>query len=411
MNKNEELLQKMRDFRQEKMIELKNENPDKQVDIEDVIYCGELNFEEDGKEVEKDVYLVIKNIDGKITMVYSIDNDEIAVQMDIAKTIDEDGIIPTLKYKDRNKDFEKLKENEDKRVSLNKLEQDRISGISKTLGIKDEDIKASSEIDAKNLNEEEILRKSVNVKSEFNPNSKITASESFGNLIPGSSKFSKIAVIYSDKTSNRFTLVGITSKGKVEKLDGLVPTEGTNPTERIVSSDREGEVKEKTASSMYKIKGRPNEGFTMNIGSSGGVEVNYVRRSPDDDYISIPIEATHTRYVNSEIKRDMDKTKNTRVDEEIDRAQGEFEEHDGKAEWRNIDDNEKNDIGHDEILKTEDGKEKTYEEVIDEIEKEMKVSRKEAQRLFEENRDEGETYEKVKSDIEEEIEEQFRGSR
>lgn len=268
MVKNEELLQKLRDFRQEKMIELKNEKLDKQVDIEDVIYCGKLNFEENEKEIEKDVFLVIKNIDGKISMVYSIDNDEIAVQMDIAKTIDEDGIIPTLKYKDRNKDFEKLKENEDKRVSLNELEKDRMNGISKTLGIKDKDIKASSEIDAKNLNEEEILRKSVNVKSEFNPNAKITASESFGNLISGSSKFSKIAVIYSDKTSNRFTLVGITSKGKVEELDGLVPTEGTNSTERIVSSDRSGEVKEKTASSMYKIKGRPNEGFTMNIGQA-----------------------------------------------------------------------------------------------------------------------------------------------
>lgn len=147
------------------------------------------------------------------------------------------------------------------------------------------------------------------------------------------------------------------------------------------------------------------------MGKHGCIEINYVRRSVDDEYISIPVEASHTRYVRSEMKRDMDKTKNTRVEKEIDRAQGEFEEHDGKANWKNIDDNEKNDIGHDEILKTEDGKEKTYEEVIDEIEKEMKVSRKEAERLFEENRDEGETYEKVKSDIEEEIEEQFRGSR
>ena len=328
MIKDEELLKKLRNFRQEKMIELKNKNLDKQVDIEDVIYCGELNFGENGQQVEKEVYLVMKNIDGKISMVYCIDNDEIAVQMDIAKTIDEDGIIPTEKYKHMNEDFGKLKQNE----------------ISKALGIEDKDIKASSEIDVKNLSEEEILRKSVNVKSEFNPNAKITASESFGNLIPESSKFSKIAVVYSDKTSNRFTLVGITSNGKVEQINSLIPTEGTNPTEKIVSSNRLGEVKQETVSSMYKIKGRPNEGFSMNIGTAGEVEVNYVRRSPEDNYISIPVEATHTRYVNSEIKRDMDKTKNTSVKEEIEKANAEFEEHDGKANWKNIDDDENNNM-------------------------------------------------------------------
>lgn len=267
MVKNEELLQKMRDFRQEKMIELKNENPDKQVDIEDVIYCGELNFEEDGKEVEKQVYLVIKNIDGKITMVYSIDNDEIAVQMDIAKTIDEDGIIPTLKYKDRNKDFEKLKENEDKRVSLNELEIENITHIAKTLGIEEKQIDASSEVDAKKLNE--VLVKSLDIKSEFNPNQKVTGSESFSNLIPGSGKYSKIAVVYSESTSDRFKIVGITSDGKVEEIPGLVQTEGVNPTEEIITADRYGDkVKSTTAQALYKIKGRPNEGFSMNIGQA-----------------------------------------------------------------------------------------------------------------------------------------------
>lgn len=267
MNKNEELLQKMRDFRQEKMIELKNENPDKQVDIEDVIYCGELNFEENGKEVEKQVYLVIKNIDGKITMVYSIDNDEIAVQMDIAKTIDDDGIIPTLKYKDRNKDFEKLKENEDKRVSLNELEIENITHIAKALGIEEKQIDASSEVDAKKLNE--VLVKSLDIKSEFNPNQKVTGSESFSNLIPGSGKYSKIAVIYSESTSDRFKMVGITSNGKVEEIPGLVQTEGVNPTEEIITADRYGDkVKSTTAQALYKIKGRPNEGFSMNIGQA-----------------------------------------------------------------------------------------------------------------------------------------------
>lgn len=412
MEKNEEILQKLRDFRMEKMIELKNKNLGYEVDIEDVIYCGQIDFEENGETIKKDVFLVVKNIDGNISMVYCTDNDEIAIQMDIDKMFDEDGIIPTEKYKDRNKDFEKLKENEDKRVSLNKLEEERMNNISKSLGIEDKDIKASSEIDTKNINEEELLKKYANVKSEFDPNRKITASENFGNLIPGANRFSKIAVVYSDKTADKFKLVGITGEGKVEEINGLVRTEGTNPTENVVSSNRDGsELKSKTVQAMYKIKGRPNEGFSMNIGSAGGVEVNYIRRSTDNEYISIPVEATHTRPVTAELKRNMDKSKNVRVEEEIDRAQAEVDEHNGKADFKNIDDNPNNDINHENILKTEDGKEKTYEEVIEEIEKEMKVSRKEAERLFEENRDEGETYEKVKSDIEEEIEEQLRINR
>lgn len=167
MNKNEEILQKLREFKKEKMAQLKDKNPNKQVDIEDIIYYGKLDFEEDGKIIQKDIFLVIKSIDGEISMIYCTDNDEIAIQMDIPKMIDEDGIIPMEKYKHKNKDFEKLKENEENAVSLNKLEQDRLNSISETLGIDQKDIKASSEINTKGLNEEELLRKNVNIKTRI----------------------------------------------------------------------------------------------------------------------------------------------------------------------------------------------------------------------------------------------------
>ena len=39
----------------------------------------------------------------------------------------------------------------------------------------------------------------------------------------------------------------------------------------------------------------------------------------------------------------MDKTKNTRVEEEIDKSQAEIEKH-GSANWKNIDDNPNNDM-------------------------------------------------------------------
>ena len=54
MNKNEEIFQKLRDFRMEKMIELKNSGNEENIDIEDVVYCGQLDFEVNGEIKKKD---------------------------------------------------------------------------------------------------------------------------------------------------------------------------------------------------------------------------------------------------------------------------------------------------------------------------------------------------------------------
>lgn len=399
MNKNEEIFQKLRDFRIEKMLEQKNNGNEENIDIEDVIYCGQLDFEVNGEIQKKDVFLMKKDIDGSVKWEYYADGDMIAIDYN-------EMIIPTSDY--QKVDFKPIIKNEDKQVSLNELEIEKMTHMAKALGIEEKQIDACSEIDNTKLNEEELMKSAVSVKSEFNPNEKINGSENFTNLIPGTGRFSKIAIIYSNNSNDKFKMVGITADGKVEEIPALQQTEGINPTERIVSADRYGEnITENSAQAMFKINGRPNEGFSIKIGSMGYIDVNYVRRSTDDEYISIPIETHTTRYVRSEMKREMDKTKNTRVEEEIDKSQAEIEEH-GSANWKNIDDDPHNDIGHEDIIKTENGEEKKYGDVIEEIEKEFKVSKEEAERLFKENRDNGESYEKVKSDIEEEINDQLR---
>lgn len=400
MNKNEEMLQKLRDFRMEQMVKLKNENPDIEVDIEDVIYCGKIELDIDGHREGKDVFLVIKNIDGNIKMEYRTEDDLIAIDYN-------EMIIPTEEY--QYNDFKEIREDKN-RISLNELEEERINNISKTTGIDEKDIQdSSSKIDTKKLNEEEILKKHVNIKSEFDPNKKITATENFGNLVPGANKFSKIAVVYSDKTNDKFKMVGITSDGKVEELNGLERTEGVNPTENVVSSNRDGSnIQNKTVQSMYKIKGRPNEGFAMKISEMGVLEVNYFRRSVDDEYLLIPVvEDKKNKYVDSDVRRTIDKTKDPDVSDNIKRAQDEIKNH-GNAVIENIDDDPNNDKNHDNIIRTEDGEEKTFDEVIEKIEKEQKVSRQEAERLFRENYDQGETVEKVLDDVDEEIADEMR---
>ena len=395
MNKNEEAFEKLRDFRMEKMVEIKNSENGENIDIEDVIYCGQMDFEIDGELKKKNVFLMKKNVDGSIKWEYYADNDMIAIDYN-------EMIIPTSDY--QKVDFKPIIKNEDKQVSLNELEIEKMTHMAKALGIEEKQIDACSEIDNSKLNEKDLL-KTLNVKSEFDPNNKINGSESFGNLIPGTSKFSKIAVIYSNNSNDRFKMVGITSDGKVEEIPALTQTEGVNPTEKIVSADRYGEnIKEQSAQAMFKINGRTNEGFSVNIGSMGCVEVNYIRRSTDDEYLSIPVEATHTRYVKSEMKREMDKTKNTRVEEEIDKSQAEVREH-GSANWKNIDDNPNNDIDHDDIIRVNDG---TEEISFEEEAEKAKVSVEEFKRIYNEQ-SESLTPEQRLEQTHEEIEEQYMG--
>lgn len=397
MNKNEEIFQKLRDFRMEKMIELKNNGNEENIDIEDVVYCGQLDFEVNGEIQKKDVFLMKKDIDGSVKWEYYADGDMIAIDYN-------EMIIPTAEY--QKVDFKPIIKNEDKQVSLNELEIEKMSHMAKALGIKEKQIDACAEIDNSKLTEENLLR-SLNIKSEFNPNNKINGSESFDNLIPGTSKFSKIAIIYSNNSNDKFKMVGITADGKVEEIPALTQTEGVNPTEKIVSADRYGEnITEKGAQAMFKINGRANEGFSINIGSMGCIEVNYVRRSTDDEYISIPVETNTTRYVRSEIKRDMDKTKNTRVEEEIDKSQAEIEKH-GTAKWKNIDDNLNNDIDHEDVIRINNG---TEEISFEEEAKKAKVSVEEFKRIYNEQ-SENLTPEQKLEQTHEEIEEQFMGER
>ena len=166
MNKNEEAFEKLRDFRMEKMIEIENSENGENIDIEDVRYCGQMDFEIDGELKKKDVYLMKKNVDGSIKWEYYADGDMIAIDYN-------EMIIPTTEY--QKVDFKPLIKNEDKQLSLNELKIEKMSHMAKALGIKEKQIDACAEIDNSKLTEENLLR-SLNIKSEFNPNNKITGS-------------------------------------------------------------------------------------------------------------------------------------------------------------------------------------------------------------------------------------------
>ena len=179
MNKNEEIFQKLRDFRMEKMIELKNNENEENIDIEDVIYCGQLDFEVNGEIQKKDVFLMKKDIDGSVKWEYYADGDMIAIDYN-------EMIIPTSDY--QKVDFKPIIKNEDKQVSLNELEIEKMTHMAKALGIEEKQIDGLAEIDNSKLNEEELMKSAVSVKSEFNPNEKINGSENFNKSYTGNRK-------------------------------------------------------------------------------------------------------------------------------------------------------------------------------------------------------------------------------
>lgn len=409
-----ELLEELRRINQNNVnsIQENQANKGKAIRIQDVKYLGKFDIEHDGITEKKDVYLVENRIDGESQKIIVVDNKPIAREVNGM-------IIPLINYEKNN--FGKLALiSDEKTISLSRLEQERIDNIAKVTGLNKEEIQKSAEIDINNTKKiqaekdvKAIYGSSLNIKSELNPNKRITATDTIGTMIPNGNKYDKIVVIYSNNTSARFKMVGITNEGKVEELEGLEQTEGNNPMEQVISSNRDGSnVNKKMVNTMYKVKGKPNEAIGIKIGAMGTIETDYLRRTDDDNYTSIPIENNQTYPVTRDVKYNIDKTQNSRSDikEQNKKAEYEIEEH-GKADIHNIDDNPNNDIGHDDVLLTEDGKEKSFEDVIQEIEKEQKVSRKEAERLFYNNRDEGETYEKVKDDVEEEVEEQMRINR
>ena len=181
--------------------------------------------------------------------------------------------------------------------------------------------------------------------------------------------------------------------GKVEEINSLLRTEGTNPTEQVVTSNRDGSnLESKTVSSMYRIKGRPNEAFSVKIGNMGCIEVDYVRRSHDDDYLSIPVESTTTRYVNSELKRNMDKTKNTRVDEELERYHNQKEQTNEKINYKNIDDDLNNNTENTDLFIDNE------ENTINKQEFLNKISNMYDEQEIQKRLDEGETLDEIEDD-------------
>lgn len=279
------------------------------------------------KERYKNMYEQIKIEEAKLTISEVLTDNKEKEQIEMSEEeIEEKEQSITQEPKEEVK--------EDKSV-------DNLQQISKATGIRKEELRASAKI---------------------NPNQKITYTENFYDIVPGSEKYTEIYVVASNantKGNSRFCFMGITKDGIAEQIEGLEMTEGTNPTEKVISINRDGsEIKEGQVSALFKI-GNYNRGLAVSIGSTGIIEADYVRRTPDDKYISSKINTTTNQiYTTKEVENFMSHERNPWIQDNVDKATKQIEESESeKTNIKNIDDNEYNDtiLDVDEEIKLDNG--------------------------------------------------------
>ena len=283
--------------------------------------------------------------------------------------------------------------------------------ISETIGSKDIESYSTMKVD-----QTPKFDRIVN-KQEIDPNARVTQTETLADMIPEIKEkgIVKVGVVFSDHSkgqSGRFSFIGLDKDGNIHNIDSLENTQGTTTGQTVTSiNSRDGSVvEEEQVAGMVRINGRnrangQEEMLSVRVGQYGILEVDYVRadlsKDKDERYLSAPIETSNQRPTTREVREMMDKTRNTEIDDELDKSEEEIQR-DGKTELRNMDDYAGNDeLTPDDVIVLEDGTETTLRK---EAEKD-KVSPEEFTRKYNERG--GKTPDEKIEGIHEEIEEEF----
>ena len=379
----EKMIDKMRSLRDKRDLELLNQslekinlNSDYQKKLLDnkllnVKYIGKVEISGESK----DIYLILEqkqNSDGNKVEIerYWTEDGEVLGGNNTADqynfiTLDEryleqDGLIEELESLDKNGILD-----------LNKIEKERLEQIAQELGVSVEKLEKISEIDPekewekneenqeieekKDKEDKEVLSKKqmekIPTKQDIKTNQKVTDKDTMSSLLGVQGKgYTKIAIVYSDKfkdsgSTTRFSFVGINKDGSAEKIDTLEQAYSSNPTKKITTLNRDGsKVEEKQVNSIFKIKGKQEEQLAVDIGTMGTIEPSFVRtpRQDNQEAISIPIETSNIRPTTRETRELMNRSRNTNVNDQIDKAEEHEEAGCENYTLEDIDDNPNN---------------------------------------------------------------------
>lgn len=348
----------------------------------DISYYGEINLPSNidkSKVIKEDLYLVEKEVDGKIEkefctkygIIAKVEDGQIKISEQYRGLIDEIDLLSKLK-EILPLSLKKLEEIEQKRESTV-----RERNISKNKNKKTNENK-ENEIE----NDEEEKKNSTGGRPVYKPNPKdleidlkqrVTETNTIQDLIPEAKGLDKLVI--RRKNNGQFEIIGVNGEGEEVELKSLEQTEGTNPNKDIVDIDRNGKAKQEQARTILKIKngenyGKQNEILSISLGDYGTPEVNYgIRAQETNEYITIPVAVkrsnTNEKRADKDVIEFAEKRRNTSVKDDITRAEERIEENENnEAELENFDDNPNNDtiIDESEIL-IRQGAKRAHEEV------------------------------------------------
>ena len=360
-------------------------------EIDNIGYYRDFKFKNTELGIENAYIVKLKDKEGKkqerddqkeriVYEIYDEDSNLIALVDETGKVQFEPAYIESLKEIDENyfdtlglenAEFELPEELGKDDLVLNGEEltieenKKKLEKISKIVGSKN--INSYSELQT----DQTVAFDKITNKQELDPNVKVTQTETLADMIPEIKQkgIVKVGVVYSDAAkgqSGRFSFVGIDKDGQIQTLDSLENTQGTTTGQTVTSiNSRDGSVvEEEQVAGMVRINGRNSmngqeELLSVKVGQYGTLEVDYVRAELSEDketrYISAPIETRNIKSTTRDVREFMDKSKNTNMEDEIDRAKPEIDR-DGETRMRNIDDTASNDmLTPDDIIVLEDG--------------------------------------------------------
>ena len=360
----EKIIEKMRSLRDKRDLEILNQ------DLEEVNLDSDYQKELPENKVLNIKYLgkiEINNEPKDIYLVLEQKQKDDGSKIEIERYCTEDGevlggnnnsdqfnfITPNEKYKDVEGLVESL-QSLDKQGILDLKEIKKISEIDSEKTVEDNE-KENLEKDKDPDKEKKTLSKkqveSISTKQEIKTEQKVTDKDTMASLLNVQGKgYRKIAIVYSDKfkeagNTTKFSFVGIKQDGSAEKIDTIEQAYGTNPTKNVHSVNRDGsKIEEEKVNSIFKIKGKTETQIAVDIGNMGTIEPSLVRTPAQDneEAISIPIETSNIRPTTRETRELMNRNRNTRVKEEIQRTEAHEELGCEDFSIKDIDDNPNN---------------------------------------------------------------------
>lgn len=149
----------------------------------------------------------------------------------------------------------------------------------------------------------------------------------FRRQVPECKEFDEVRLVYIS-SQDTFKFVGL-KKGQPPKfLESIEPSKETMKTSMDVDAE-DGKVEVQNIHGLMKFTNSKDYDFSVKIGQYGYIELNMLRKDPiTNKYISTKVETTTQRPKErqEEINKLMDKDKNLRINEEIDRFEKEKQE-------------------------------------------------------------------------------------